>query len=258
MWIKLKRWYFKLLGKTPATMNMVRYWKTQEAVQAKVMTVDGVIVMQMDGEDYQFPGFPRGYLLFGKLSKLKHEVKNQIFNWAWGELESGRQEWAVVQELKDKVFPAIFTLLEDHKYDMVPPRAMVPAVREMYRAWTVAVPGEKSYKLRDLLFYILQEDDSYRFRVQWIAQFFSKWWNPLTCFEYGMNILEHAEIIGDMKERIRLWRRIFLLVLRDKQFKDAFLKFFKECDWKKVRLSEADKYFFRGKYFKVDLDKFDY
>lgn len=247
-----------MLGKTPATMEMVRYWKTGEAVQAKVMTIDGVICMQMEGEKYKFPGFPRGYLLFGKLSKLKHEVKNQIFNWAWAELESGRQEWAVAQELKDKVFHRIFIMLDDHKYDMVPPRAMVPAVREIYRAWTVAVPGENSYKLRDLLTYILQEDDSYRFRVQWIVQFFYKWFNPIKCFGYGMNILEHAEIIGDMKGRVRLWRRILLMVLRHNQFKDAFLKFYKECDWKKVRLSEADKYFFRGKYFKVDFDKFDY
>ena len=167
--------------------------------------------------------------------------------------------------LKSVALPVVLKEIEKGRYDFFPPQRLCPAMRELYRAMTVVadrIDGPKAREefktLRDGITFFFQEDDSYRFRVQWIAQFFSKWWNPLTCFEYGMNILEHAEIIGDMKERIRLWRRIFLLVLRDKQFKDAFLKFFKECDWKKVRLSEADKYFFRGKYFKVDLDKFDY
>lgn len=258
MFIKLKRLWYRLLGHTPATMEMVRYWKTGESVQAKVMNIDGVNYMQMEGEKYLFPGFPRGYLLFGKLSKLKHEIKNQVFNWIWAELEDGRQEWAIVDELEEKVFPRLFELLAGHKYDILPPESMVPPVREMHRAWTKAVPGRKSYLLRDMLFYILQEDDAYRWRVQWMTQFFSKWKNPVKCFEKGMEMLEVAEVIDDMKGFERLWKRTFMLLLRNEKWKDAFTRFYKECDWKKVALTDADKYFLRGKYFKCDLDKFEY
>jgi hypothetical protein len=242
-------------------MDMVKYWKTGEAIQAKVMTVDGVIMMQMEGEKYLFPGFPRGYLLFGKLSKLKHEIKNQIFNWAWAELESGKQEWEIVREIKAEIFPRIFLMLEDHKLDMVPSEAMVPAVREIHRAWTVVAPSKKSLLLRDTLTYILQEDDSYRFRVQWLVTFLKPllfFGDPVKRFEQAMTMLGHAEIIGDMKIRVGLWKRTFMMLLRDDQFKNAFLRFCKEIDWNKVKLSKADKYFFRGKYFKVDLDKFEY
>jgi len=49
-------------------MEMVKYWKTQSSVQAKVTEKDGVTIMIMEGEKYDFPGFPRGHLLFGKLS----------------------------------------------------------------------------------------------------------------------------------------------------------------------------------------------
>lgn len=254
----IKRLLYKLLGKTPDTMPMVRYWRTGDSVQAKVMTIDGVSYMQMEGEDHLFPGFPRGHILFGKLSKLKHEIKNQIFNWTWEQLENCRQEWAVVEELKQIVFPRVFEMLKDHKYDMVPPEAMVPAVREIHRAWTKAVPGRLSSQLRDAFCYIIQEDDGYRFRIQFAVQYFSKWRNPLKCFEKAMDMLEIAEVIGDMKERERLWKRTFMLMLKNKGIRNAFLRFYKECDWNKVVLSEADKYFFRGKYFKVDLDKFEY
>lgn len=247
-----------MLGKTPVDMECVRYWRYGEAVQAKVMTEDGAIVMQMEGEKYRFPGFPRGYLLFGKLSKFKHEIKNQIFNWSWWELEKKRPEKEIINELKTVIFPRIFTMLEDQRLDIVPPEAMVPTVRELYRAWTVAAPGKKSYQLRDTLLQILQEDDGYRFRVQWLVTYFGWFGDPIKRFKYAMEMLEHGEIIEDMKERVRLWRRIFLMVLQDEQFKNAFLRFFEEVDWKKIKLSKADKYFFRGKYFRVDLDKFEY
>lgn len=256
--MKFKRFIYKLLGYTPSDMDMVRYWKTGESVQAKVMNIDGVNYMQMEGEKYLFPGFPRGYLLFGKLSKLKHEIKNQIFNWTWYSLEDGRQRWAVLEDLKRIVMPKVFEMLSGHKYDMVPPEAMVPAVREIYRAWTKVAPGKLSSQMRDAFCYIIQEDDSYRFRVSWAVQFFSKWKNPIKCFEKAMDMLEVAEVIDDMKERERLWKRTFMLMLEDNSIKNAFLRFYKECDWNKVALTESDKYFFRGKYFKVDLDKFEY
>ena len=61
-----------------------------------------------------------------------------------------------------------------------------------------------------------------------------------------------------MKERVRLFRRIVLLILQDEKIRECFEALCKEMNWNKLKLSKADKYFFRGKYFKVDFDKFDY
>ena len=253
----IRRWFFKKIGKTPADMPVVRYWKTQAAVQAKVTTnEDGALVMHMEGEDYPFPGFPRGYLLFGPLSKLKHEIKNQIFNACWALI--GKDEGIMGQ-----VYAAlgnIYQLAEKTKYDMVPPEKMVKAVREIHRAWTKVAPQHT--KLRDILCFILQEDDSYRFRVQWVAQYMKKkptgrtdYWLPLY---KGLENLQHAEVIADMKERQLLLRTVLLSILTDKRWAEAFNKLCHEIDWNKVVLSEGDKYHFRGKYFKVDFDLFDY
>lgn len=240
-------------------MELVRYWKTQSAVQAKVTEKDGALVMLMEGEKYPFPGFPRGYLLFGKLSKLKHEIKNQIFNNSWAKLEQGVSDKEVITEIKETL-TRIYVLMEESKYDIVPPEKLVPAVKEIHRAWTKVSP--QSAQLRDLITFILQEDDSYRFRFQWMVEYMPFWLfrfiNPVSFFEKALIWLENAEVIGDMKERIRLFRRIILLVLKDEQFKKGFVELFREINWKKVKMTKADKYFFRGKYFKVDLNLFDY
>jgi hypothetical protein len=71
-------------------------------------------------------------------------------------------------------------------------------------------------------------------------------------------MLEHGEMIGDMKERQRLFRRIFMVVTRDKEMGEGFKLLMKELDWKKLRLTKADKYFFRAKYFKVDYPEYAY
>lgn len=257
MKIYLQRLLFKVLGKTPASMEMVQYWKTGEMVEARIVNVDGAQMMKMNGEKYIFPGFPRGYLLFGPLSKLKHEIKNQIFNDSWKLL--GEKSEDEVAEYIQNTLPGLYALYEQHKYDSVPPQRMVPAVREIHRAWTKVSPHSK---LRDMLCFILQEDDGYRFRLQWMVSFMPTWTfrfiDPLKGFETGLKWLENAEIIGDMKERIRLLRTILLVALKNRAFREKFVRLFREVDWKKVKLSKADRYFFRGKWFKVDLDKFDY
>jgi len=87
-------------------MPMVKYWKHKDKCSAKITTAeDGSIIMKMEGEDYPFPTFPRGHLLFGYLSKLKHEIKNQIFNNAWGLLEKGISETTIYKhwEMIDKL-----------------------------------------------------------------------------------------------------------------------------------------------------------
>ncbi len=89
----LIRWYFRLIKKSPNDFEMVHYWKTKSGVQAKVTKAkDGSTHMIMEGEKYAFPTFPRGHILFGHLSKIKHEIKNQIFNESWKQLEEGKNK----------------------------------------------------------------------------------------------------------------------------------------------------------------------
>lgn len=256
----LQRWFFKVIGKTPAHMPMVQYWKRVSSVNAKVTyNKDGAVMMKMEGEDQPFPGFPRGYLLFGKLSKLKHEIKNQIFNCAWACLEAGDAEENIMANIEGPILQRIFDLAEDTKYDRVPFERMCKPVRELYRAWSIVAPDSK---LRDIVCFIFQEDDSYRFRFQWLTTYFKpnrlaqRFSNPIPRFEHSLQMLEHAEVISDMKERIRLVRRVLMMWIRHNP--KSFVRFVREVDWNKIKLSEADKFHFRGKYFKVDFDLFEY
>ena len=244
-------------------MEMVDYWKTKEYISAKVTKAkDGSTIMILEGEKYPLSTFPRGYLLFGQLSKLKHEIKNQVFNESWKKLEEGKLKEEIIADVKKTLFSEITKYYEPMKYDMLPPSSMCPPVREIYRAWTKIAP-ESTYILRDYLCLILQEDDSYRFRVMWLVKYFnpSKWWfhsKTLKVFNSALSMLEHGEVIGDMKERQRLLRRVLMMMLEDKRIRELFEKFCKEVDWNKVKLTKGDLYHFRGKYFKADLDLFEY
>src|SRR3990167_312098 len=264
---KIYRWLFKLLRRNPAQMPMVQYWKTKNSIPAKVTTnKQGEIIMIMEGEKEPFPGFPRGYLLFGSLSKLKHEIKTKLFNDSWWALEQNVPRETVIKQIKEKL-EQIAAITETAKYDMIPPQKMPRAVKEIWRA--MAVIEKESPKIEPLkkaLTYILTEDDAYRFRLQWIIQLFnpSSWLfkilfrDPIKDWEIALEELENAEVIGDMKERVRLFKRISLLLLEDKRIKELFIKLCKEMNWKKLKLSKADKYHLRGKYFLCDLDKFEY
>lgn len=269
---RILRAVYKLLRYRPTDMPMVQYWKTKSTVQAKVITnEDGALVMKMEGEDHIFPGYPRGFLLFGKLSKLKHRIKTELYNDSWWALEDGRDRQEVIRQFRQRLW-AIKEQFDELKYDLLPPSKMIRSVKEIHRALTAVgerenrLRRERIYLIRDIICFVLMEDDAYRFRFQWLVGIFnpSSWWfrlfvrNPITYFEIALNELEHAEIIGDMKDRIRLYRRITLLILEDEEIRDIFLKLCKEMDWSKLKLSEADKYHFRGKYFKVDFDKFEY
>lgn len=240
--------------------EMVKYWKTKECVRAKVTQAkEGHYIMWMEGEKYPFPGFPRGDLLYGKLSPLKHQIKNKIFNESWALLGEGKP---VDTHIKSKL-DEIIEMFNGFKYDTLPESKLVPAVKELWRAWTVIGGGYKSQKLKEIMCFILQEDDGYRFRVQWVMGFFSFWQkllkiNPIKTFEYALSLLEHAEVIGDMKERQRLLKRVCMEALKDPIISELFTKLFREIDFKKMKLSKADKYFFRAKYFKTDYPNFDY
>lgn len=230
---------------------MVSYWKTKDAVEAKVMVMpEGHMVMQMEGEKYPFPGHPRGMLLYGKLSPLKHQIKNKIFNEAWALLEAGTPDEEIRSHLA-AAWEEIYILAETTRYDQVPYERLTPPVKELYRSMTkVGV----DHRLRDIIVFILQEDDAYRMRFQWLVKFFPKFGRPtLKHFVKSLYMAEEAEMVGDMKERQRLFRRIFLF-----QIGPTFMAFLKETDWKKVGLTKADKYFFRAKYYKVDYPEYEY
>ena len=255
--MKIKKIYYKLIGKSPADMPMVKWWRSKDTAEAKLTKAkDGSTIMIVEGEKYPIKCYPRGHILFGSMSKLKHEIKNQVFNESWRKLEEETDKKQIIKDIKNTLFGSIAKLAENEKYNMVPPEKMSVPVREIYRAWTKASP--ETSQLRDYLCYIIQEDDSYLMRIQWLTAWFGWLICPLKAFERALTMLEHGEIIGDMKERQRLLKRILMLVLEDENIRKKFIKFFREINWKKVRLTEVDKYNFRAKYFKVDLDILDY
>lgn len=233
--------------------EMVNYWKHGDSVEAKVYkSKEGHYEMKMKGEKYPFMGYPRGILLYGKLSPLKHQIKTKIFNETWKMLEENRPEAEIRSYLRE-VWEEIFTLAEEMRYDMVPFEKLIPPVKELYRAMTKIGATDR---LRDTICFILQEDDAYRMRVQWIVKFFP-WLRKPTAGEFlsAVAMLEHAEAVGDMKERERLFLRIFKFMVKDNE---TFKAFVREVDWKKVALTKADKYFLRAKYFKCDWPQYSY
>jgi hypothetical protein len=242
--------------------EMVKYWQTQESVQAKVMlSKEGHYEMQMEGEKYKFPGYPRGSLLFGSLSPLKHWIKNKVFNDTWAELEKpSGLDW--VKHQKTIVLDELYALYEKGKYDAVPYEHLNPAVKELWRAMTVIeekTNSEKTRKIKEMMCFILNEDDAYRMRLQWIVKFFPKWWKPtIKHFDYGLSMLVHGEVIGDMKEKQKLLRRVLNYFLEDKNIRNYCELLLKEINWSKLKLTKADKYYFRAKYFKVDYPEYDY
>lgn len=253
----LKFWY-KLIRKNPGDFPMVHYWKTKDFVEAKLTTKDGATIMVLDGEKYPMWGFPRGHLLvpanekYGPLSKLKHECK-QICNRAWEKLDQGVLKQEIIKDMKKEIKELPLDAL---RYDLMPPQTMCPAVREIHRALTkIGCPND----VRDILCLILQEDDGYRYRVQWMAIWFPFIrWNPVKILDKALAMVERAEVIGDMKRRVKLLRRTLKLGLEDPRIKDLFIRFFKEVNWKKVKITEGDRYHCRGKYFKCDMDVIEY
>lgn len=247
---------------------MVSYWKTKDMVEAKVFTnEDGHIVMQMEGEKYPFPGYPRGTLLYGALSPLKHQIKNKIFNDIWAELDKNTPQAEIIDNFRTVTLPAILKLGEETKYDRVPYERMNPPVREIYRAMTAIENGSETMRgLKEIVCFILQEDDAYRMRLQWMAKFFNPnaiWRkvtgrDPLKDFDFALSMMEHGEVIGDMKGRQRLLRRVLMFLLKDPAIKARFDQLIAEIDWDKLHLTKADKYFFRAKYFKVDYPENKY
>ena len=170
-WIlsKLFGWYFNI-----KPLEQVKYYKLKNKARAKLVhNEQGALEMKIEGEKYNFPGFPRGHVLMGSLAGLKKTMKTAVFN-----------------ELA-RVIP-----------DMLPEEQMCDFVKEIHRVMTLIenaeiTPDMKSemHNMKKILCFFLQEDDAYRFRVQWVLE------------NLNMN---------------------------------------------KCRLSKADKYYFRAKWFKLD------
>lgn len=166
----------------------VSYYKKAESARARLVKADhGGLQMEIQGEKYKFEGFPRGHVLVGPLAKMKHKIKNMVFN---------------------EVFKQIEEMAKNTEHDMLPEERLCPAVREIHRV-------------------------------------FDK--------------LEHMEVVDDMKGRMRLIKKVLTFFLQeDDAYRFRAQYFLSEIDQKKVKLSDSDKYFARGKYWKVDYDKFDY
>ena len=242
----------------------VKYGDRGDLEKAIVIQTKEGLKMQIRGEKYPLNHFPRGYLLisdyhYTNLAILKHTIKNKIFNYAWAELEKGAEYDIIIQEIKRVILEDLPAILEKSRFDFLPSDKLCVAVRELWRAMTTLEKESPYVKiLKEALCLILQEDDGYRFRWLWMNNRIGWWMRYLgliKIFERALMYLEDAEIICDMKDKIRLLRRVLLLVLKDKNIKNLFIKLFKELDWKKIQPRKADLYFFRGKYFKVDHRK---
>lgn len=236
--------------------EMVSWWKRSASIRAKVtQDTKGHYVMFMEGEKYPFPGVPRGHLLFGSLSLLKHQIKNQVFNFAFKNKS--------ITGIRGKVLDRIVAIATNLRHDFIPKQKMVPAVKEVYRALTSVeqyIRPDKRQKmemLKEIICYILQEDDGYRFRVQWMMSYLNKK-HPLETFLFGLDMMKEAEVIDDMKDRVVLWRTVLKMLLEDEVIQNLFKLFIVEINIKRVKLNKYDKYYFRAKYFKVDYDKYDY
>ena len=259
---------------------MVQYWKTGDLARAKLTSSKGgSYMMVIEGEKYPLYGFPRGPVLFGPLARLKQMAKDLIFNEVWRMLEEGNTKEEVMSYVRNNALPEILKEVEKNRYHFFPPEKMCPAMKELWRAMSVIekkfedIEAQRQFNvLKQGITFFFQEDDAYRFRVQWMAKYGNprSIWRKVYRFfarkpysfrsemEAVFNFLNESEIVPDMKGRIKLIKRVLFTFLEDDFFGELIEAIAWELDWKKMRLNKADTYYFRGKYFKVDNDKFDY
>ena len=249
---------------------MVQYWKNGDMARAKLVVLkDGSYAMMIEGEKHPLYGFPRGPVLFGPLAGLKKMVKQILFNKAWELLEEGKKDEEVLSYIKSVALPIILRETSRMRYDMFPPERLCPMAREIWRAMS-KVGGPEW--LKEAVTFFLQEDDAYRFRLQWASPYINprnllrriyrfitgKPYSLIGEVETILGFLENAEITPDMKGRARLIKRVMSLIMKDKELGGLIENVIWEIDWKKLKLMKADAYYFRGKYFKVDYAVYDY
>lgn len=163
---------FKLFKRKP---DRVQYGEKhgQQLAKPVVNEKTGLTEMHIKGERYPLRAFPRHHLLHGPMSPLKRYMKN-----------------FVIEQLV-KCLPY-----------KIPDENLAEPVRELARVFDLCIeaedePAQKHLmtQFKDAICMTLQEDDAWRFRVQWAAE------------KLNMN---------------------------------------------KFKLNKSDKYYFRGKSFKVD------
>lgn len=275
---KIIRLFFNNLYKIRLP-EFVSYWKKGDVSRAKLVTLeDGSYAMRIEGEKYPLYGFPRGPVLFGPLAKIKYLAKNLVFNQVWKMIEDGKPEEEIMNYIFSVARPVLKEEIKKVKYDMFPSEKLCPSVRELWRALSVIEKTIQNPQVREDfrifkegLTFFLQEDDAYRFRLQWMAGFLNPnaWWRKIYYLlkrkKYSFreelrqvfSLLKEAEITPDMRGRSNLIERVLFFFL-DSEFGEHIEEIVKELNWKKLKLSKADTYYFRGKYFKVDYAEFDY
>lgn len=163
---------FNIFKKEP---NSVQYGEkgTKQEAQPIFNEKEGFTELHIKGEKYPLRGFPRHHVLHGPMVGLKRYLKNFV----------------IEQLVKCLPFK-------------IPDENLVTPVRELARVADLLIEAEDEpemkhlmTQLKDAVTMTLQEDDAWRFRLQWALE---------------------------------------------------------KLDMKKIKLTESDKYYFRGKSFKVD------
>ena len=131
----------------------VQYYKTRKYAKARVTkTKEGALQMELEDEKYPFPGMPRAHILMNSLEQMKESFKEKIFH-------------AIFEQVA-KVYP-----------DMMPENNLCSFVKELWRIMTLMEEMETTIDMRlriknmkKAICFFLQEDDSYRFRLQWAIE----------------------------------------------------------------------------------------
>lgn len=134
--------------------EMVKYGKKGGFQHAKITKAeDNSIQMEIKGEKYPFPGFPRQHVLIGgSLEKMKDKLKKEIFH-------------------------TLFEVVEDAAPDMLPEEQLCPFVKEWWKVFglleNAEITGDMKSQIRNMkkvVCFFMQEDDAWRFRVQWMME----------------------------------------------------------------------------------------
>ena len=255
----------------------VKYGKLSGFAKAKVTkAVSGALQMEIGGEKYPFPGFPRQHVLMGgSLQKFKLAMKNKSFHVMWGLVPDKFEEEDLSPFLKDifrvfgmlknaevtgdmksevwnlglahiyylhkgkdtisaeDIMAGVSPSIEEARYDMLPIDQCCSFVKEIWYAIKELEKIETDKSMRDFLkiFRIgfcnfMQEDDAWRFRWQWVFERLNK----------------------------KIYKKYNIAHLSDsKDYQTRFQFVLSHMDYNKSKLSKADMYFARGKWFKPDL-----
>lgn len=163
-------WPFK--KKEPDSVQYGEKFGKQKALPVYNEKTDSM-ELHIEGEKYPLRGMPRSSFMHGPLAPLKNYMKNFVVT-------------ALAKCLPFKI----------------PDDKMVEPVREIARVFDLVIEAEDEPEMKrligqfkDAVCMVLQEDDAWRFRMQWALE---------------------------------------------------------KLNMKKIKLNESDKYYFRGKSFKVD------